>query len=310
MSLATSNRTALRYVAESVFGTTPTTPVLSTVRYTGESINYSLRNIKSQEIRDDRNTADLIQVQSDAGGDVNFEMSYGSFDDLIEAALCGTWTADVLKNGTELRSFTVQKEFQDATTPFFKNYTGMRVGGMDLNFQTGQILTGKFPFMGLGAATSTSQIAGATFAAASTTTPMNAVGNVTNIVKDTVPMTDFFSKLSLTLNNNLRAQRAIGSLPSIGIALGSLDLTGSIELYLQDKTLVDLYLAGTYFSLGFTLTDEVPNTYDFLLPKVKFETGTVVAGGLDQDVMLTGTVRAIYDSVETCAIKITRNPGP
>lgn len=307
MSLATSNRTALRYVLESTFGTTPATPALSSVRYTSESINYNIKNIKSQEIRADRNTTDLIQTDADVSGDINVEMSYGSFDDFIEAALCGTWTANVLKNGTVLRSFTIQKEFQDANTPFFVNYTGCRIGGMDLNFQTGQILTGKFSVMGLGGAAVTTQIAGATFPAESTTSVMNAVTNLTSIKDNTVESTDFFSKLSLTLNNNLRAQKAIKSLPAIGIALGSLDLTGSMDLYLQDKTLVDRYLAGTFFSLELNLSDGT-SSYDILLPKVKYETGTTVAGGLDQDVMLTGTIRAIYDSGTGAAIQITRTP--
>lgn len=307
MTLATSNRTALYYVKEVTFGTTPATPALTSIRYTGESLNYNIQNIKSQEIRADRNTTDLIQTQGDAGGDINVEMSYGSFDDLIESALCGTWTTDVLKNGTVLSSYTIQKNFQDPTTPFFLNYTGCRIGGFDLNFQTGQILTGKFTVMGLGAAATVTQFAGATFPAASTTPVMNAVTHLTSIKKDTVESTNFFSKLSLSLNNNLRAQRAIKHLPAIGIALGSLDITGSMDLYLEDKTLVDAYIAGTYFSLELTLNDGT-SSYDILLPKVKYETGTTVASGLDQDVMLSGNIRAIYDSTATCAIQITRTP--
>lgn len=307
-SLATSNRTALSYSPETVFGTTDATPAFTPIRYTGESMNYNIRNIKSQEIRADRNTTDLVQVQADAAGDINFELSYASFDDFIEAAICGTWTGDVLKNGTVLRSFTIQKYFQDPTTPFYKNYRGMRIGGMDLSFQTGQILTGKFSTMGLSADAVTSQIAGATLNTASTTDVMNAVTNLTDIKDNGITSTNYFNKLTLTLNNNLRAQRAIGSLANVGIALGSLDLTGSIELFLQDKSLVDRYLAGTFFSLQLTVADSTPSSYDILLPKVKFETGQVVSGGLDQDVMLTGNIRAIYDSAETCAIKVTRTP--
>ena len=235
-SFATSNRTDVRYVSETVFGTTPATPALAAVRYTGESLNFNIKNTKSAEIRSDRMTTDLVQVQADASGDINFELSYTSFDDFIEAALCGTWTTGVLKNGTTLRSFTIQKHFQDATTPFYMNYTGCRVGGMDMDFQTGQILTGKFSFMGLGAAATTTQFTGATTPAATTTDVMNAVSNLVEIDDNGIPSTSFFNKLTLSLNNNLRAQRAIGHLPNVGIALGTLDVTGSIELYLEDKT--------------------------------------------------------------------------
>lgn len=88
----TSNRVALRRVAESTWGVTPATPTLLPLRFTSESLNYNADFITSEEIRADRMTPDTIQVSSSAAGDINGEWSYGSYDDLIEAALYGTWT--------------------------------------------------------------------------------------------------------------------------------------------------------------------------------------------------------------------------
>lgn len=88
---ATSNRYDLRRVKESVWGTTPATPALTYIRNTGESLNESITTEKSQEIRADRATTDLIPVDASVGGSFNFEMSYGSYDDLIEAALMSAW---------------------------------------------------------------------------------------------------------------------------------------------------------------------------------------------------------------------------
>ena len=109
-NLGTSNRTALRYVPEVTFGTTPATPAFKEIRYTGESLNYSIKNVVSNEIRSDRNTTDLVRVSADAGGDVQFEMSFLSFDAFIEAALCNSFSAPVsnlssIKNGTALKAF-------------------------------------------------------------------------------------------------------------------------------------------------------------------------------------------------------------
>lgn len=87
----TSNRVALRQVAESTWGTTPGTPTLTPVRFTSESLNYNADFITSEEIRADRMTPDTIQVSSSAAGDINGEWSYGSYDDFIQAALYGTW---------------------------------------------------------------------------------------------------------------------------------------------------------------------------------------------------------------------------
>ena len=49
MPFAASNNAVLRYIEEVTFGTTPATPALSTIRYTGESLNYNISNVTSQE---------------------------------------------------------------------------------------------------------------------------------------------------------------------------------------------------------------------------------------------------------------------
>jgi hypothetical protein len=139
-----------------------------------------------------------------------------------------------------------------------------------------------------------------------TNTPMNAVSNVLDIAIDDTNATARFSSLSLELNNNLRAQDAIGSLAHIGIALGRLEVTGGINLYFEDSSMYDLYLNGTGFTLSFRVKDISNNHYIVTVPNVKFESGTIVAGGLDQDVALDATWRAIMDPATNTMISIDR----
>ena len=387
MSLASSNRVAVRRVKETVFGTIPATPVLLDTRYTGESFNYNISNIVSEEIRADRMTSDLIQVQSDASGDINVELSYGSYDDFIESALADTFSADLSISGTDIAadstghqftssttdfaaaglvvgqwfrvsgftntninkyykatsvaanaigvvtgsvpateasgqtvdidgsmirngitesSFTIQKHIQDATVPTFINFNGTRIGGMSLTFATGQILTGSFNLMALGAATSTSQIAGATVTPVGSAAVMNAVDNVTEIYEDDTLSTSNFSNLTLNISNNLRAQDAIGSLPHVGIAMSRLEVTGDISIYFEDNVMYDKYVNATQFSLSFRVQDAAGNAYVFTLPAVKFESGSVVSGGLDQDIILEASWRAIADPTTNCMVQIDR----
>lgn len=315
MSIATSNRTSLRYVDEVTFGTTPATPAFNEIRYTGESLNFNIQNVVSNEIRSDRMTSDLVQVAADVGGDVNFELSEIAFEPIFERVLCGTWSAPVagvstLKNGTTLRSATFQKIFNDATAANYLNMRGCRFGGLDLDFQTGQILTGKFSVMGLGATIGLSQVAGATSVAAPTKAVLNSVSNIISIKEDGVTSTSFFNKMTMSLNNNLRAQKAIGSLAAIGIALGKIDLTGTIEAYFENKTMYEKYLNATTFALQLTLEDAEPNELIITLPACKFESGQIVSGGLDQDIMFSGTWRAIMDPVTSCMIQLDRDAFP
>lgn len=310
-NLASSNRTALRLVKEVVFGTTPATPALKEIRYTGESLNFNQTKVTSNEIRSDRNTSDLIPVGADASGDINFELSIGSFDDLIEGAFASTFSVPALnlstiKNGVVLSSYTIQKHFQDLDVPAFQNFIGCRVGGMNLEFQSGSILTGSFSVMGLSSAIGTTQIASATIVPAPTQSPMNAVSNLTEIEEDGVTSTMVIKSMSLSLNNNLRAQDAIGSLGHVGIALGRLEVTGNISAYFKDLVQYNKFLNNTSFQLGFKCIDDVNDYYEFTLPNCKFETATIVSGGLDQDIMIEGTYRAIYDPTLECTIQCAR----
>lgn len=89
---ATSERTDIRRVREATWGTTPSTPTMTYTRFTGESLSDSLTTETSQEIRSDRAPADLIVTDVSAGGGIDFEFSYGTYDDFLEDAFMGTWT--------------------------------------------------------------------------------------------------------------------------------------------------------------------------------------------------------------------------
>lgn len=312
MGFGSSNRCALRRVAEVVLGTTPisaevpTAPVLTEIRYTGESLGYNIETVQSKEIRTNRMLSDLIQTKSDAAGDISIELSAVSFDDFIEAAMANAWTTNVLKNGTSLNSFTVQKHVQDSTTPIYYNFTGTCVDSMKLSFETGSPLSGSFGFKALAAEATETQFANATFVDAPTTDILNAVSNVVEIKENGIASTSEFKSISIDIANNIRAQDAIGSLSHVGMVLGQVGVSGNISIYFENKTMLDRYINNTSFSVSFMVQDAAGNSYTFYIPAAKFQSGAVVSGGLDTDIMFDGTWTAIYDSTEDTMIKITR----
>lgn len=89
--MANGSRHSMRYVAEAVYGTTPATPIMKPIRHTGTTLGLSKETLQSEEIRDDRQIADFRHGAYQVGGDINLELSYGSFDDMLEAVLLGTW---------------------------------------------------------------------------------------------------------------------------------------------------------------------------------------------------------------------------
>lgn len=393
----TSNRVALRQVAESTWGETPSTPTLEAIRFTSESLNYNADFITSEEIRSDRMTPDTIQVSSQAGGDINGEWSYASYDDFIEAALYGTWNTtataepaqtdisitktagtpntwtldsasladfsdnsfvvgqfikvdgfttagtffaeitsiaalslgikpmtdiateaggdsvtvtplDYVRNGTTKRSFTIQKAFTDLATPEFWNFTGARISTWNLELATGSILNTVFGVLAKDANMTESQFAGSTINSANTNTVLNAVNNIAAIVFDGDPgaTSFYFNSLSVNLDNQLRGQEAVGTLGLIGVEAGRLALTGSIELYFENSALFDRFRAATAFSLSFLAQDAAGNTYVVTIPRAKYTSMEIVAGGSDQDIFASAEIEGIINSAGTYQYQISR----
>lgn len=84
--MSDSNRVGLYYVKETNWGETPSS-ALTELRYTGESLSYAVSTTVSDEIRSDRQITSLIQTGANPSGDVNLELSYGTYDDFLAAAL-------------------------------------------------------------------------------------------------------------------------------------------------------------------------------------------------------------------------------
>jgi hypothetical protein len=90
---ADSNRARIIYGPESHFGVRPPNPQLKTLRFTTSDLAPTKQTAISAELRSDRMVADMAEVGAASGGTTGLELSLGgTFDDLIEAALCGTWS--------------------------------------------------------------------------------------------------------------------------------------------------------------------------------------------------------------------------
>lgn len=296
--MSSANRVALRYVKENTFNVTPATPNLKQLRYTSESLNKAISNIVSTEIRPDRTQADLVTVDANAAGDINFELSYGTFDDFIAAALCSTWSAAsggtrVIENGVLDQFFTIQKDFNDIG--IFHNVEGCVINQLQLSMAVGQILTGTASVMAGNYTQTEIQFPGAVLVPAPAATPLNAVSDLQDIIIDDVPYNGCISELNLTINNNYRGRKCIGFLGSTDMIPGTLEISGTMNMYFSDGSIYEKFDTNTEFSYSFKL-EGPEGSYIIRVPRAKFETGEVVAGGQNTDVMFNATFRALYDA--------------
>lgn len=116
--MSDSNRTQLYYGIESVYGVTPAV-AFQEMRFTGEGLNKNIENILSNEIRSDRQVTDLIQVDADVTGSINFELSYGAFDDFLVAALYSAgWSTTVAVSATDISAANADNSFNTVAEDF------------------------------------------------------------------------------------------------------------------------------------------------------------------------------------------------
>jgi len=97
MAQGIADQVGLSYVDEdSTWGTVPASPTLQNLRFTGESLKQDTDSVASREIRSDRQVTDFIRTGVRANGSINFELSYGTYDDFMRAGLLSAaWTSPV-----------------------------------------------------------------------------------------------------------------------------------------------------------------------------------------------------------------------
>lgn len=215
-------------------------------------------------------------------------------------------TGSQITNGVTDSSYTIQKTFEDATVPTYVNFTGMRVGTMSVELTTGSIATLGFSFLGTQSEITETQYTNATLIPATTTEVMNAVSNVAVI--QATASTDLlsFNDLTVTVENNLRELKAIGTLGSVSVRAGVLSLTGSITPYFESMSVYETFLNNTSFEIYFRMEDSVGNAYIFNMRNCKFSDATLEAGSLDQDIILDASFQAILDGTSQTTITIDK----
>jgi hypothetical protein len=216
-----------------------------------------------------------------------------------------TVSAAQVKNGTTQRSFTVEKNFADIT----QNITnvGLTVNKMSLALASGSILAGSFDFLGKSASAQVGSLLHATVDPSTAFGVMNGVNNVSNILEGGAVLSGTYIKsLSLDLSNNLRGQEAIGTLGSVSVASGSIDLTGSLEVYFADATLYQKFINNTTSSLSFRVNDSSLNGYVITLPAIEYSDATITAGSINQDVMVSMNFTAVREPVSGNTIVVDR----
>jgi hypothetical protein len=304
---ATGSRHSAYYDAETVYGTTDATPAWTPIRNTGVTLGLAKTGIQSEEIRDDRQIVDFRHGNRNVAGDTNTELSYGSFDDFLEAALGGTWAVDTpgvgtdqLQSGTTRRSFSILRDFDNIGV--FHNHKGCEVNSLNISVAPDAIVTAVFNFIGQDV--EASEPAGSTYNSPTTTAPFDSF---TGTITEGGGAIAVVTALNLTLENAIETAFVIGSQTTIRPTIGRSNLTGSIDVFFESQTLLNKFWNETESSLVFTLVDPAGNAYDFTIPRIKYTDGKPDVDG-EGAITVSMPFQAMYDSTEGSNITIERTP--
>lgn len=304
MAIASGSGRRVAYIAETVFGTTPATPVFKTLRITGGGPRTTKQTATSNEIQADRNVRDEMLLGVDVAGQYNYELTYGTFDDLIAGVMFSDWASDVIKNGQTAKSYTFEEFLEMGATDSYSRFTGCMVSQMTIQIAARAVITGTLNVMGQKETLGTAIIAGATYTPPSDTPVSTSSANVASLT--VAGGTPKVRSLSIDINNNLRTRTVVASKYSEQFGAGRCEVTGTLECYFESNALYQSVLDHGGGALSFIVGNATDEQYQFDLPKIIFGNGERQAGGNDDDVMVSIPFRAVYDETEACTIMITR----
>lgn len=288
-------------VAESVPGTTPSTPTLVEIPIAGlPTINVEKDTFQSNRIGN-RNTTHLRHGTRRAAGEIPIELAYGDFDSLFESVMCATWQTNVLKVGETLKYFTLERRFEGISE--FWPFTGCLMNGFSFSAQPNGMITGGFTVLGLGGMTPASS----TVASVSTATAGNSpFDGFTGTITEGGSAANI-TALDLTLTNNGALPYIIGSDTAPHANVGMFGATGSVTAFFESEALVQKFLNETESALTIEFEGIDGGDLEFDFSSVKY-TGSSVTEA-DEGLLVSMPFTATFNSGDASTLVITRTPA-
>ena len=228
---------------------------------------------------------------------------------------------DYIRNGTALISahqFAIERRYNDHSPITRELFTGMAVQQMQMTLASQAIATGQFTFLGLSSAAAIDSPAYASLYNTAVPTDIPAetfdvYNTSTNVGRLALGADDITSGTNnlvleavLTFNNNLRERPAVGVFGAASLGLGQLNVSGSLNTYFDDKTILDIILSNVDTEYNSLVQNTDGRSMLFDLPRVKLTSGAPEVAGGNQDVVLNPDLQALRDPTLTYTAHIQR----
>lgn len=304
--MADGARHSLGFVAETNYGTTPATPAWQTLRNTSVSLTANKDSLMSEEIRSDRQRYDMRLGAYKVTGDIGIELSYGTFDTLLEGLIGDTWTNNVLKAGTTRRSFSFERKFADVSDYPYYRFTGCEVDKLSLTVGSNAIVKGSFGIIGSSGGWSDGAVAGATYVNPSTT---HVFDGFTGTMNEGGSSSAVITEMQINIENGMAHRYVVGSKYSLRPSIGYFNVAGTATMWFEDASKALKFVNETESSLDFTMTDAEGNSLQVQIPRIKYTGAPPDVKGIGP-ITLAMPFQALLDSTTTNSnIVLTRTPA-
>ena len=302
MAFAQGSRSSLAYIAETTFGTTPTTPTLANLPINSHSLDLTKDRVEGNEIQADRMSRVDRHGNKQAGGSIEVDLRKGDYDELLESAFFNSYATDVLKVGTTPKYFSMEDAANDVNQ--FRLFTGLAVSSVNFSIAPNQMVTSTFEMVGKGMtqAATTGSTGGAP-TASSTNSPFDSYSGT---ISDGGAGISIVTSIDFSLTNSLAPTFVVGADNAQSLEFGRAVVEGTMTVYYEDQTLINKFLNETESSIEVSIDDPTgANPYTFLFPRVKYN-GASVPLQNPQSRLITLPFVALYDTVENTNLKMTR----
>ncbi len=223
-------------------------------------------------------------------------------DEVIGDTVTATMASQIV-NGVAFRSFTMEREYSDRSNEFAR-FPGSMIDTLNLEITAEQIITGSFGFIGKNGASATASLSDGVPQDAPTKDVMTAVDDVLALLENNTEQDA--TTLSFQVQNKLRQRTNIGVLGAVSVGAGRIGCSGTVQMYFEDKSIMDKYLNYETSRLAVMTEDADGNVYIVEFPRMKYTSGQAVAGGTDTDVIADMAFSAYRNPDEDVTVRITR----
>jgi len=305
ITTSSASRARVAFIAETAYATTPATPAFQGLRRAIGGMKTSKETQPIETAANTLNVAEVLQVGQTCGGQYNFELTYGTFDTFLQAVLGGTWSSNVLTEGVNDRSFTVEETvYLSPSGTTYRRFAGAKISSLSLDFSAISKVTGNVAFVAVEETLDTAILSGATYTDGNSNR-LEASRSAASISTPGFSATPAIIRLMLDFDNNLEAIRtAQYPLFTYHYRVNKVAIGGAMDLYFQTNDAYQKVLDHSSTAITFTIGSTTTKKYTFAVNSAQLVDAETVFNDRNGPLVVRIKFRALKGT--SSAITVTR----